>query len=787
MILKISSIRAKFFLAVLVPIILMDILGIIAAFTVSSNRYQKTELENISENVSQHIKTLSLILDAPTDNLKSLSKQKLVIDYLQSTPTPTKQEEFSQYLDNFNIDNKYLSLYLLDKFGTTVASTDRSFLGHSYSFRPYFQEAIVNASYTDVGYGVTSKELGYYFSRSVVDNSGSIVGVAVIKINASDISKYLTDNQVESVSDLMLLDQHGVVISTNQADRLYKSIGKIDQQSQTSIISSHQYPVTNFVPLQYQTIQDRLPEIQGIEEVDFYDPYDKEAEQLIVAKPENYNLYIIAEISRDSIKAQAASIGMVTATTTGIMILVVIIVLSILLNRTITPLEQITNMAREVTLGNLDVKNPHLGNDELAILGKTMETMAANIKNKYKELEQLVSQRTEELNSKSESLEKSQKAIVNVLEDVKTAAKELEKFKLAVENASDHIIITDSDGIILFANKKVEAISGFSPTEIIGKKAGCKQLWGGLMPKKFYQDMWKTIKTDKKNFVGEITNKRKNEEEYIAMSTISPIIGDDGEVQFFVALERDITREKEVDRMKTDFISIASHQLRTPLSAMRWFGEMLLGGDAGKLSPDQTDLVKNIYDSNQRLIDLVNSLLNISRIESGRIIIDPIPTDIPKLIKDVLTEVQPKITEKQQQVTLLADPKLPQINIDPKLVRNVYLNILTNAIKYTPKKGKISIETTKNSQEIITKITDSGYGIPQKDQARIFSRFFRASNVVKLETDGTGLGLYLAKAVATSSGGKLWFESQEGKGTTFYFSLPLSGSIPKSGEVVIDS
>ena len=376
---------------------------------------------------------------------------------------------------------------------------------------------------------------------------------------------------------------------------------------------------------------------------------------------------------------------------------------------------------------------------------------------------------------------------VNTKTDSEQQAQDLKKFQLAVENASDHIVITDPNGIILYANKAVEKITGFRLDEIMNQKVGSRDNWGGNMDPKIYKKLWNTIKVKKQSYFGEILNKRKNGEKYIAEAKITPVIDKNGEVVFFVGIERDITKAKEVDRMKTEFISLASHQLRTPLSAMKWFLEMLLDGDAGKLNQEQKEFVTKINQSNERMIDLVNSLLNISRIESGRIIIDPQPTDLQSLVSEVIAELQNKIANKHHHIVISAHEKLPKINIDPKLIHHVYMNLLTNAIKYTPLNGEITIVISKNNKEIISQISDSGYGIPKDEQGKVFSRFFRARNIIKVETDGTGLGLYLVKAIVESSGGKIWFKSEEEKGTSCWFSLPLTGSKTQKGGVTIDS
>ena len=244
---------------------------------------------------------------------------------------------------------------------------------------------------------------------------------------------------------------------------------------------------------------------------------------------------------------------------------------------------------------------------------------------------------------------------------------------------------------------------------------------------------------------------------------------------------RDITKEKEIDKAKTEFVSLASHQLRTPLSTINWYTEMLLSGDVGKFNADQERYLQEIYRGNKRMVSLVNALLSVSRMDLGTFVFEPEPTDIVRLVQTVVDEQKFHIDRKKIKLSNIFPASMPIIQADGKLLSMVIQNLLSNAVKYTPESGSVSIslalhETTKT---VLFTITDSGYGIPQNQQDRIFTKLFRADNVRGRDTEGTGLGLYIAKSIVDNSGGKLWFESKENHGTTFYLELSC-GTLPEA-------
>jgi PAS domain S-box-containing protein len=356
---------------------------------------------------------------------------------------------------------------------------------------------------------------------------------------------------------------------------------------------------------------------------------------------------------------------------------------------------------------------------------------------------------------------------------------ELRKFKLAADSAYDHIVITDPDGIVLYANDAASRITGFTPKEILGTKAGKK--WSLPMPHIFYEKMWRTIKTQKRVFTGELQNKRKSGEVYDALASISPILNAYGDVEYFLGIERDITRVKQVDRAKTEFVSLASHQLRTPLSAINWYTEMLLNGDAGKVNAEQKEYLNEVYHGSQRMVALVNALLNVSRIDLGTFAIEPQPTKIQEIATIALKELKSQIEEKHIRMVSTVAKDIPVLPLDPKLALIILQNLLSNAVKYTPPKGMVTLRVFLDAKCLTIEVQDTGYGIAKQDQPRMFQKLFRADNVREKVPDGTGLGLYIVKSILQQSGGKISFTSELNKGTTFRAILPASGMKSKSG------
>jgi two-component system, OmpR family, phosphate regulon sensor histidine kinase PhoR len=232
----------------------------------------------------------------------------------------------------------------------------------------------------------------------------------------------------------------------------------------------------------------------------------------------------------------------------------------------------------------------------------------------------------------------------------------------------------------------------------------------------------------------------------------------------------DVTQEREIAQMKSDFVSFATHQLRTPLSGIKWMLELAM--DEQAVPDGAASYMKDALGASQRLIQLVNDLLDISRLESGRMKATPQLVDLVELTRTVLTDLKLQLDEKGHRLTLKTSGDALAVFADPQLLRQVMLNFTSNAIKYSPRHSDIRVALTGEQDVVRWQIKDTGIGIPKESQRHLFEKFYRADNVAALETDGTGLGLYLVRLIVEQLGGHVGCESEEGRGATFYFTVP---------------
>ncbi len=248
---------------------------------------------------------------------------------------------------------------------------------------------------------------------------------------------------------------------------------------------------------------------------------------------------------------------------------------------------------------------------------------------------------------------------------------------------------------------------------------------------------------------------------------------------------RDVTAERELDRAKAHFISMVSHELRTPLNSVLGFSGILLAGTAGELNEQQQEFVGHIKSSSRHLVQLVNDILDLSRLDAGHFRLSRGPLLPGTLATQVVAEMSALARESNVSLTIKLEPCLPQIDADGRRIEQVLINLIGNALKFSPAGSEVCVRVTSERDHVCFSVRDSGPGIPEEEWPSIFERFYQPPSTPELATQGTGLGLTIAKHLVEEHGGKIWLESAVGQGSTFYFSLPVHGSLcsPKPGDV----
>jgi len=234
---------------------------------------------------------------------------------------------------------------------------------------------------------------------------------------------------------------------------------------------------------------------------------------------------------------------------------------------------------------------------------------------------------------------------------------------------------------------------------------------------------------------------------------------------------------QELDRAKDEFISMASHQLRTPLTTVKGYLSMVLEGDVGKVVPAQKKVLEEAYDSAQRMVFLIGDFLNVSRLQTGRFIMEWASVDLSRIIAQEVSQLKPSAKSRKIELVYKAPASFPEIVVDENKLRQVMMNFIDNAIYYSKPDTTIDVSLVKLAGEVVFKVTDHGIGVPLSEQPQLFTKFYRASNAKKQRPDGTGIGLFMAKKVIVAHGGSVIFETKEGKGSTFGFRIPLKNDL----------
>ena len=439
------------------------------------------------------------------------------------------------------------------------------------------------------------------------------------------------------------------------------------------------------------------------------------------------------------------------------------------------------------------IRLPVSGKDEIALLVNKINKMLENInvaEGQKEGLEDALLAEGNRLKERNLFLENIRKASLNILEDVAESESKLSQKTVALEKQTeqyesilgflksigDGVVATDLEGKIIFFNEAAERLFGQKSGDVFGKDVSqVKKLYSEKNPEKTVEVTHDSLRTGK-SYNSESQHYfilRQDGSQLPVSFSVSPIFNKEKKMQGAIAVYRDVAEEREIEKTKDNFLSVAAHQLRTPLAGIRWTIESLLDGDAGKISKEAKNYLEQISENNQRLVDLVNDLLDVSRINMGKAQEEAVPINICKMLQEVADSQYGMAKERGITISFEKVCALnPDVKSAPKHLFQALENLISNSIKYTPKGGNIIVAADFEQEEVIISVADNGIGIPKEDQVKIFTKFFRASNAVLKETEGSGLGLNVVKSFIEEAGGKIRFESVEGKGTTFFITLP---------------
>ena len=382
------------------------------------------------------------------------------------------------------------------------------------------------------------------------------------------------------------------------------------------------------------------------------------------------------------------------------------------------------------------------------------------------------------------SLVENKKITVSYEKNLQRKLRERNELKKAIDESAC-VTITDKNGRITYANHKIIDLTGFSLKELLGH-THMDILGSGFHPDSFFTNVWEII-SNGKAWHGTIKNKAKDGSYVWFNTTITPLFGDDGKPEQYIFIRVDITSQKiteenlanvledlrDADKQREEFSTMVSHELKTPLTPIKFNTEMLLEpGVLGTLNPDQLNSVNEIEINSARLERLISDMLYSQKLDMKVMTFDKKKFNIGNCIKQVAKNLYPLIQEKGIELEI-KDSYAGDIFSDENRIQQMLENMIKNSVDFVPEKGgKISIETQNCDDSVTFSVKDNGIGIPKDKEKYVFHKFYQIDTSHTRKHGGTGLGLVICKGFAEGLGGEIWCESEFGKGTTFFFTIP---------------
>lgn len=384
------------------------------------------------------------------------------------------------------------------------------------------------------------------------------------------------------------------------------------------------------------------------------------------------------------------------------------------------------------------------------------------------ELEKRVNQTTQELSKKYEAIINKEKQNEEIAwKKYKRVLSDKEKTEAVIRSVAEGLVVVDAQGKVIMMNPAAERLLGVSKKDKMGKP---------LLEDLKEEQLISLVKgiEDKEEREIELISQR-DETKKVLRASSAVIENENGQTIGMVSVLSDITKQKELDQLKNNFVANVSHELRTPLVAIEKSLSLILNKTTGEISSTQEEFLSIAQRNLKRLSLLINDLLDLSKLEAGKIELKRKPVSIEKIIDEAIEGLNTWAKTKSIEMVKEIQGGLPQVNVDLNRIIQVLNNLIGNAIKFTPHNGKISIEANfqKEKEEIEVSVQDTGIGIAKENLPKVFDKFYQAGERVSTDISGTGIGLSIAKELVELHGGRIWAESEEGKGAKFIFTLPL--------------
>lgn len=622
--------------------------------------------------------------------------------------------------------------------------------------------------------------------QSVVDGREKVVGYIIGRVAIRSLQDILSN----SSDNIALFRDDGVLIAKNVTDNQGLNISNEDISNFSEKTSAYLRTVSG---IDYMITLVRENGVAGYK-----------GNKWILASVSDVSIYI---------KENQKGINRIIYIATAAMFLLLGMVILVLRRFVSTPVKKLQFAANAIASGDFEQSININSRDEIGDLGVAFSKMAGQLSGLYNSLEERVKNKTSELENRIGELASSKLATENALNEIKNAEDKMLEKNIQVENAFDEVqhfarmadrerltysllissigegvVVIDPKGIISVTNnvcakmfgKNIDELKGLIIFDILELYSNDKK----LVDVEYLRNI--LVEGNLHNFRYWVIKRKSDGQEIIISGVIAPLIDESsgGIARGMIFTLRNVVEEKLLEEARVGFISTASHQLRTPLTSMRWFVEMLHDGDAGDINEEQQQFLERVSEGIDRMIGLVNMLLQIARIEAGRTNIEPVPVDFVEVANSVAKTIELQLKEHGQQIVVIKDSEnIPLVMLDKDYVWQVVQNLFTNAQRYSFDNTTTEVHIKVDGEVVVFSVLDHGIGIPKVAQIRVFEKFYRADNALTKVPSGTGLGLSLVKMLVEEMGGVLTFESEENIGTTFIMKIPISGMKARAGDV----